>query len=62
MSKVLKPWENTGSDGGIFQEVGPRGGRKENFAAIPDNHTVPPTTTSGNAWQQVKRTPDSKRK
>ena len=58
MSKVLKPGENTGSDGGIFQEVG----RKDNFAAIPDNHTVPPTTTSGNAWQQVKRTPDSKRK
>jgi len=62
MSNTLKPGENTGPDGGIFQEVGPRGGRKDNFAAIPDNHTVPPTQKPGHSWRQVERTPDSKRK
>ena len=62
MTKNLKPGENSGKDGGIYQEVGPRGGRKDNFSTIPDDHTVPPTTEPGHSWQQVKRTPDSKRK
>lgn len=26
-----KPGENTGKNGGIYQEVGPRGGKKDNF-------------------------------
>lgn len=50
MSKVLKPGENTGSDGGIFQEVGPRGGRKENFTTIPDQ---PHSTTCFHTWKCV---------
>lgn len=62
MANTLKPGENTGSNGGIFQEVGPRGGKKDNFVTIPDNHTAPPTQESGHYWRQVKRTPDSKRK
>ena len=62
MGKNLKPGENTGKDGGIFQEVGPRGGKKENFAAIPDDHKAPPTTKPGSSWEQVVRTPDSTRK
>jgi hypothetical protein len=30
MSKEYKPGENTGKDGGIFREVGPRGGERDN--------------------------------
>lgn len=56
-----KPGQNTGKDGGIYQEVGPRGGKKDNWATVPDNKPLPPTSQSGNAWQRVKRTPDSKR-
>lgn len=62
MSNNKKPGDNTGKNGGIFQEVGPRGGRKDNFAAIPDNKTLPPTSKSGHSWEQIKRTPDSHRK
>ncbi len=58
---MLKPGQKTGRDGGIFQEVGPRGGRKGSFATIPDNHIVPPTTKPGHGWVLVSRTPDSKR-
>ena len=62
MSKTLKPGENSGKDGGIYQEIGSRGGKKGNFSTIPDDHTAPPTTKPGNAWQQINRTPDSTRK
>jgi hypothetical protein len=58
----LKPGENSGKDGGIFQENGPRGGKKDNFATIPDNRKAPPTSKPGGTWEQVKRTPDSTRK
>lgn len=57
-----KPGENTGKDGGIYQEVGPRGGKLENFATVADNRQLPPTTKSGNEWKRTRRTPDSKRK
>jgi hypothetical protein len=56
-----KPGQNTGRNGGIFQEVGPRGGRRGNFATVPDNKPLPPTTTPGAGWVRVKRTPDSHR-
>jgi hypothetical protein len=56
-----KPGDSTGKNGGIFQEVGPRGGKRDNFVAVPDNKTLPPTTTPGSTWKPVKRTPDSKR-
>jgi len=56
-----RPGQNTGNGGGIFQEVGPRGGRHSNFAAVPDNHRLPPTTSPGSQWTRVSRTPDSKR-
>lgn len=59
MSK--KPGDNTGKGGGIFQEVGPRGGKLPNFAAVPDNKPLPPTTKPGHGWTPVKTTPDSKR-
>jgi len=56
-----KPGQSTGNQGGIFQEVGPRGGAKDNFAAVPDNKPLPPTTTPGNTWVPTHVTPDSKR-
>jgi len=59
MSK--KPGENTGKDGGIYQEVGPRGGAKDNYSTVRDNQKLPPTSKSGNEWKLKKRTPDSKR-
>ena len=58
---IKKPGENTGKDGGIYQEVGPRGGKKDNHAAVSDNKPLPPTSTPGNKWKLVTRTPDSKR-
>lgn len=61
MAKQIKPGENSGKDGGIYQEIGPRGGKKDNFATIPDNKPAPPTTAPGHEWQQVNRTPDSKK-
>ncbi|AGG31936.1 hypothetical protein ISO70_01720 [Morganella morganii subsp. morganii] len=59
MSK--KPGENTGKDGGIYREVGPRGGARDNYATVRDNERLPPTTEKGNSWVLDKRTPDSKR-
>ena len=56
-----KPGSSTAKNGGIFQETGPRGGRKDNYVAVPDHHRLPPTSKPGHAWEQVKRTPDSKK-
>lgn len=55
------PGSSTGRDGGIFQEVGPRGGRRPNYTTVPDNTRLPPTTSPGSRWVPVRRTPDSKR-
>lgn len=57
----IKPGQNTGKSGGIFQEVGPKGGRQDNFAAIPDNRPAPPTSKPNSTWVPVKRTPNSSR-
>ncbi|HAF7305772.1 TPA: hypothetical protein GNC54_004957 [Salmonella enterica subsp. enterica serovar Dublin] len=56
-----KPGENTGKNGGIYQEVGPRGGKKDNVATVKDNERLPPTTKPGHGWVLDKRTPDSKK-
>jgi hypothetical protein len=61
MSKEFKPGENTGKGGGIFQEVGPRGGERDNYATVPDNRPLPPTSSSGSTWKRIDRTPDSHR-
>ncbi len=61
MSKNIKPGQTSGQDGGIYQEIGPRGGRRENYSTIPDNHRAPPTTKPGSSWERVSRTPDSRR-
>lgn len=62
MSKSgIKPGTTPGNNGGIFQERGPRGGMKDNFATIPDNHKAPPTSKPDSTWVPKSRTPDSKR-
>ncbi|SIO13595.1 hypothetical protein SAMN02745824_3090 [Parasphingorhabdus marina DSM 22363] len=58
---MKKPGSNSGRNGGIFQETGPRGARYDNYATVRDNERMPPTTESGRGWTQVRRTPDSKR-
>lgn len=61
MTAPKKPGSNTGNQGGIFQEVGPQGGKKPNFAAVPDRRPLPPTTKPGYGWVPVKVTPNSHR-
>lgn len=61
MAAPKKPGSNTGRSGGIFQQVGPRGGGQPNYAAVADNKPLPPTTKPGHAWKPVKVTPDSSR-
>ena len=56
-----KPGTNVGRDGGIYREIGPRGGPKDNFATVPENHRLPPTTTPGGSWKSVKTTPHGHR-
>ena len=60
-AKPLKPGENTGKNGGIYQERGPRGGLKENYTTVPDNRPMPPTTKPGHDWIPKDITPDSNR-
>ena len=59
--KTIRPGQNTGNSGGIFQEVGPRGGRRENYTTVPDNRPAPPTSKPNSSWAPIRRTPDSKR-
>jgi hypothetical protein len=56
-----KPGTSVGPKGGIYQEVGPKGGAKPNFATVPDGHKLPPTTQPGHGWKPVKITPTSDR-
>lgn len=57
----LRPGSNSGKNGGIYQEVGPRGGKKENYSTIADNKVAPPTSKPNSSWEQVNRTPNSKK-
>lgn len=59
MAVGKKPGSNTGNSGGIFAEKGPRGGDVGNYAAVPDNRPLPPTSKPGHTWQQVSKTPNS---
>lgn len=56
-----KPGSNSGNNGGIYQEQGPRGGLRPNYSTVPDHKPFPPTSSPGSTWQPVKVTPDSKR-
>ncbi|WP_040977249.1 hypothetical protein [Necropsobacter massiliensis] len=62
MSKTIKPGELTDKEGGIYQEIGPRGGLKDNFVTIRDHEKAPPTTQPGHSWKQIHKTPDSKKR
>jgi hypothetical protein len=61
MAQGNKPGQNTGKNGGIYQEQGPRGGLRDNYSTVADNKPLPPTSQPGHTWVQVGRTPDSKR-
>ena len=61
MATSKKPGQSTGNQGGIFQEVGPRGGKQPNYSTVADNRPLPPTTKPGHAWTPVKVTPNSNR-
>ena len=61
MAKTLKSGQSTGNNGGIYQQVGPRGGRQPNYSTVPDNRPLPPTTKPGHVWAPVKVTPTSDR-
>ena len=61
MNKFQKPGSNTGVKGGIYQEVGPSGGRQPNYSTVPDNKPIPPTTKPGHGWTPIQTTPNSKR-
>ncbi len=61
MAATKKPGTNVGDKGGIYQEVGLKGGAKPNYATVADNKPLPPTTKPGHEWKPVKVTPDSHR-
>jgi hypothetical protein len=61
MANGKKPGDTTGRNGGIYQEQGPRGGMRDNYATVPDNTRLPPTTRPDSTWVPTHRTPDSKR-
>jgi hypothetical protein len=59
MSK--KPGTSSGNQGGIYQEIGPRGGTRSNFTTVADNKPMPPTSTPGSTWKPIQITPNSNR-
>lgn len=56
-----RPGENSGTTGAIYQEVGPRGGLRNNFTTVPENRPMPPTSTPGATWKSIKQTPHGSR-
>jgi hypothetical protein len=61
MGKGKTPGTNVGGNGGIYQQVGPRGGKQTNYATVADNKPLPPTTKPGHTWSPVKITPTGDR-
>jgi hypothetical protein len=57
MANGNKPGSNSGNNGGIYREQGPRGGLKDNFTTIPEHRRFPPTSQPDSTWVPVKRTP-----
>ncbi len=58
---MKKPGTHVAELGGIYREVGPRGGAYDNYVTIPDHTRLPPTTKPNRGWKRVKKTPLSKR-
>ena len=61
MGKGKTPGTNVGDKGGIYQQIGPRGGKQSNYATVADNKPLPPTTKPGHTWSPVKITPTGDR-
>ncbi len=59
---ILPPGTNVGRHAGIYREVGPRGGLKDNFSTVAENKRLPPTIDAGNRWTPVDPTPHGHRK
>ncbi|SQJ26381.1 putative cytoplasmic protein [Salmonella enterica subsp. enterica] len=59
---TLKPGEKSGNNGGIYVEVGPRGGIKDNFATIAETKPRHQRNALKATGVLAKRTPNSKRK
>jgi antitoxin (DNA-binding transcriptional repressor) of toxin-antitoxin stability system len=57
----IKPGQNSGNQGGIFQQVTTTGKPVANYVTVPDNRPLPPTTKPGHTWKPVATTPNSKR-
>ncbi|MBI1309554.1 MAG: YjzC family protein [Proteobacteria bacterium] len=53
------PGSEVGNRGGIYQEIGPRGGKIDNYVTVSDGRRLPPTSESGHTWKPVHVTPDS---
>ena len=58
---TLKPGQNTGNNGGIYQQVKPGGGKLPNFVTVADHRPMPPTSKPGQVWAPLHVTPNSKR-
>lgn len=61
MAAGKTPGGSTGNQGGIYQEIGPRGGVHQNYTTVPDNSRLWPTSQPGGPWKPFKVTLDSKR-
>lgn len=56
------PGQDTGSDGGIYQEVNLQKQQEyPNYVTVPDHTRLPPTTKPGHKWKPLKITPASKK-
>jgi hypothetical protein len=55
------PGASVGRDAGVFQEQGPRGGMRENYATIAEGRCAPPTTSRGATWVRIDATPHGHR-
>jgi hypothetical protein len=60
-SVVVTPGVSVGTNAGVYQEQGPRGGMRDSFATIPENHRAPPTSGKGASWVRIKATPHGHR-
>jgi hypothetical protein len=60
MSKGKTPGTEVGNNGGIYQEIGPRGGPHPHYVTVPDKSKLPPTNSPGSTWVPLKITPNSK--
>ncbi|QWD79259.1 hypothetical protein ICV01_06300 [Polynucleobacter sp. MWH-Spelu-300-X4] len=56
-----KPGQNTGTQGGVFQQVTSTGKPVSNYVTVSDHKPLPPTSKPGHLWNQIVITPNSKR-